>query len=137
MLGARARALEQLKIQHPFDDEGKLLTKLIAYCSKQAHSCVEKAAKVAFVKIRIIETDDRGQLNPKKLIKLMEDDENDGLVPFFVLATAGTASSTAIDPINDIGIALQGFPHVWLHVDASYAGCALICPEVRPLFEVS
>lgn len=137
MLAARARAIHRLKMQHPLEDEGKLLTKLIAYCSREAHACVEKAAMIAFVKIRIIETDEEGVLDPVKLIKIMEDDEYEGLEPFFVSTTLGTTASCAFDPLEEIGIALQGFPHVWLHVDGAYGGSAFICPELRPLFKVS
>lgn len=46
MLAARAQAIKRLKQQHPFVEEGVLLSKLMAYCSKEAHSCVEKAAMI-------------------------------------------------------------------------------------------
>lgn len=59
MLAARAQAIKRLKQQHPFVEEGVLLSKLMAYCSKEAHSCVEKAAMISFVKMRILEPDDR------------------------------------------------------------------------------
>lgn len=137
MLGARARAISRLKMQQPLEDEGILLSKLIAYCSSEAHSCVEKAAKIAMVRIRIIGTDDDGELKPEKLIRLMENDEAAGLVPFFVSTTIGTTASTAIDPIEKIAMALKGYPHVWLHVDGAYGGSALICPELRPLSKVN
>lgn len=52
MLAARAQAIKNLKQQHPFVEEGHLLSKLMAYCSKEAHSCVEKAAMICFVKLR-------------------------------------------------------------------------------------
>lgn len=136
MLAARARAIHRLKMQHPLEDEGILLTKLIAYCSREAHACVEKAAMIAFVKIRIIETDEDGTLNPEELIKIMENDEYEGFEPFFVSTTLGTTASCAVDPLEEIGIALQGFPHVWLHLDGAYGGTALICPELRPLSKV-
>ena len=57
LLAARAQKVKELKTVHPFVDEGVLLSKLIAYCSKEAHSCVEKAAMIAFVKLRILEPD--------------------------------------------------------------------------------
>ncbi|KAG8320932.1 Tyrosine decarboxylase [Homalodisca vitripennis] len=62
MLAARAQALKRLKKQHPFVEEGVLLSKLMAYCSKEAHSCVEKAAMISFVKLRILEPDDKCSL---------------------------------------------------------------------------
>lgn len=62
MLAARAQALKHLKQQHPFVEEGALLGRLMAYCSKEAHSCVEKAAMICFVKLRILEPDARCSL---------------------------------------------------------------------------
>lgn len=68
MLAARAQALKRLKHQHPFVEEGVLLSKLMAYCSKEAHSCVEKAAMICFVKLRILEPDERSSLRGKTLM---------------------------------------------------------------------
>jgi aromatic-L-amino-acid decarboxylase len=57
LLAARAQKIKELKALHPFVEEGVLLSKLIAYCSKEAHSCVEKAAMIAFTKLRILDPD--------------------------------------------------------------------------------
>jgi aromatic-L-amino-acid decarboxylase len=62
MLAARAQAIKRQKQKHPFVEEGVLLSKLMAYCSKEAHSCVEKAAMICFVKLRILEPDDKCSL---------------------------------------------------------------------------
>lgn len=62
MLAARANGIKRLKHQFPNVDEGLLLSKLIAYCSKESHSCVEKAAMICFVKLRILQPDDNGSL---------------------------------------------------------------------------
>lgn len=62
MLAARAQALKRLMALHPFTEESHLLSKLIAYCSKEAHSCVEKAAMISFVKLRILEPDENASL---------------------------------------------------------------------------
>ena len=50
-----------------------------------------------------------------------------------VVATIGTTSSTAIDPVPAIADACEA-AGVWLHVDAAYAGSAAVCPELRSLF---
>lgn len=70
MLAARAQAIKHLKQQHPFVEEGHLLSKLMAYCSKEAHSCVEKAAMISFVKLRILEPDSKCSLRGETLIKV-------------------------------------------------------------------
>lgn len=136
MLAARSEAMKRLQRKYPDVDEAHLLSKLIAYCSAEAHSCVEKAAMIAFVKIRILEADEDLSLNPNTLTQAMESDMSDGLVPFFVSATLGSTSACGFDHVEEIGIALKKYPNVWLHVDAAYAGCAFICPELRPLMKV-
>lgn len=70
MLAARAQAIKQLKQQHPFVEETQLLSKLIAYCSKEAHSSVEKAAMISFVKLRILEPDTKSSLRAETLVKV-------------------------------------------------------------------
>lgn len=70
MLAARAQAIKILKQQHPFVEEGHLLSKLMAYCSKEAHSCVEKAAMISFVKLRILEPDSKCSLRGDALTKV-------------------------------------------------------------------
>lgn len=70
MLAARAQAIKNLKQQHPFVEEGHLLSKLMAYCSKEAHSCVEKAAMICFVKLRILEPDEKASLRGDILLNV-------------------------------------------------------------------
>ncbi|KAI4965461.1 hypothetical protein ZWY2020_054536 [Hordeum vulgare] len=51
-----------------------------------------------------------------------------GLVPLFLCATVGTTQTTAVDPIGELCAVTA--PHgVWVHVDAAYAGSAMVCPE--------
>lgn len=73
MLAARAQAIKVLKQSHPFVEEGHLLSKLMAYCSKEAHSCVEKAAMISFVKLRILEPDEKCSLRADTLKKVRSD----------------------------------------------------------------
>lgn len=67
MLAARAQAIKRLRKLHPFIEEGVLLSKLMAYCSKESHSCVEKGAMMAFVKLRILEPDENNSLRGSTL----------------------------------------------------------------------
>lgn len=129
MLAARAAGIKRLKHQFPTVDEGLLLSKLIAYCSKEAHSCVEKAAMICFVKLRILQPDENGSLRGDTLKEAMEEDEEAGLVPFFVSTTLGTTSCCSFDNLAEIGPVVRKFPCVWLHVDAAYAGGSFLCPE--------
>ncbi|CAG0896050.1 unnamed protein product [Darwinula stevensoni] len=134
LLAARAQAIRSLKAQHPFVEEGILLSKLMAYCSKEAHSCVEKAAMIGFVKLRILEPDEHFSLRGSTLRQAMEEDRAIGLIPFFVSTTLGTTSCCSFDALSEIGPVCREY-NVWMHVDSAYAGNAFICPEFRYLMK--
>ena len=106
---------------------------LRVYTSSQAHSSVEKAVKIAGIgrhNLRSIAVDNEFAMRPSELRRAIEQDITDGLTPAFVCATVGTTSSTALDPLTEIGSICSEFG-IWLHVDAAMAGSAAICPEYR------
>jgi len=110
-------------------------SKLRAYASSQAHSSVEKGIRVAGLRpeqLRLIDVDDSFALRPDALADAFADDLAHGLVPFLVVATVGTTSSAAIDPVAGI-VDIAARHHAWVHVDAAYAGSAAVVPELRPL----
>jgi len=107
--------------------------RLRAYCSTQTHSSVEKAAGVAGVgraNLRPVVVDANYAMRPEALRAAIEADLAAGLRPFFVVATVGTTSSLAMDPIRAIGEICREFG-LWLHVDGAMAGTAALCPEFR------
>lgn len=107
--------------------------KLVAYASAHAHSSIEKAAKIAGIgsdNLHLIEADENYAMRPEALVAQIRKDREAGLVPFFVTATVGTTSSTAIDPLPEIGKICES-EGLWMHVDAALAGSAAIIPEYR------
>jgi aromatic-L-amino-acid decarboxylase len=109
--------------------------KLVVYISNQAHSSIEKAAKIAGIgqdNIRLIDVDERYAMSPEALQRAIEQDRQAGLVPCFVAATVGTTSSNAMDPLRPIGQICQK-EGLWLHVDGAMSGTAALCPEYRYL----
>jgi aromatic-L-amino-acid decarboxylase len=111
--------------------------RLRAYTSTQAHSSVEKAAGIAGVgrgNVRAVAVDDDYAMRPGDLRRLIEADQAAGLRPFFVVATTGTTSSTALDPLRAIGEICREYG-LWLHVDAAMAGTAALCPEFRSIHD--
>lgn len=110
---------------------------LVAYVSTEAHSSIEKAVKIAGIgreNLTLIDVDERYAMSPYALVEAIRADRLVGRIPFFVAATVGTTSSSAIDPLRPIGEICRGH-HVWLHVDAAYAGSAAVCPELRFIHE--
>jgi aromatic-L-amino-acid decarboxylase len=107
--------------------------KLVAYTSSQAHSSIEKAAKIAGIgrrNLRLIDVDERYAMRPDALALQIRSDRAAGLQPCFVAATVGTTSSNAIDPLPEIG-RICSEEDIWLHVDGAMAGTAALCPEFR------
>jgi aromatic-L-amino-acid decarboxylase len=107
--------------------------RLIAYCSTQTHSSIDKAMKVAGMgsdNLRHIPVDENFAMRPEALARQVADDIRSGLVPCFVCATVGTTSSCAIDPVREIARVCGGHK-LWLHVDAAMSGTAALCPEFR------
>ncbi|KAI6241791.1 Aromatic-L-amino-acid decarboxylase [Aphelenchoides fujianensis] len=132
LLAARFEIMKELRQRFPFVEEGLLMSKLIAYCSKEAHSSVEKAAMIGMVKLRILETDSKFRMRGDTLQAAITEDRNLGMIPFFVAATLGTTSVCSFDVLTEIGpVCMEN--DLWLHVDAAYAGSAFICPEFRHL----
>ena len=106
-------------------------TAMVAYASTQTHSSIQKGATVAgYHHIRLIPVDDKQAMDISALRAALASDKAEGLVPVFVAATLGTTGTTAVDPIRPIGEICQE-ENLWLHVDAAYAGNAMICPEFR------
>jgi aromatic-L-amino-acid decarboxylase len=106
---------------------------LTVYASDEAHSSVDKGIKIAGYgkrNFRRVPTDERFALVPEKLDEALAKDKEAGLVPACVVATVGTTSSGAVDPLRPIGEICRRHG-VWLHVDAAWAGTAALVPEKR------
>ena len=110
-------------------------TPLRAYTSTQAHSSVSKAAGIIGIgreNLRAIAVDNDYAMRADDLDRQLSADRAAGLLPFFVCATIGTTSSTALDPIRAIGEVCRKHG-VWFHVDGAMAGTAAVCPEFRAM----
>ena len=106
----------------------------IVYASSQTHSSVEKAARMAGLGSRAVRVVDVDPVTlamlPAHLAELIRADQAAALIPTMVAATIGTTSTTAIDPVAEIG-AICRQSGVWLHIDAAFAGVAAVSPDLR------
>jgi aromatic-L-amino-acid/L-tryptophan decarboxylase len=106
---------------------------LTMYCSQEAHSSVDKAGITLGVGsrwIRRIPSDEVFRMDPEALEHAIREDIQAGRHPFAVVATVGTTSATAVDPVPQIADICEKHG-LWLHVDAAYAGSAAAAPEYR------
>ncbi len=111
--------------------------RLTVYASSEAHSSIDKGVKLAgygLEQLRRVPVDQAYAMIPDALDRMIAADRKAGLVPACVVATVGTTSSTAIDPLSRVAEVCRRHA-VWLHVDAAYAGAAAIVPELRYLFD--
>lgn len=110
---------------------------LVAYTSREAHSSVLKGARIAGFgseRVRALEVDRDLAMRVDQLEAAVREDRAAGRTPCAVVATIGTTSSTAVDPVAAIAevCAREG---LFLHVDAALAGATALLPEMRPHFQ--
>jgi aromatic-L-amino-acid decarboxylase len=106
---------------------------LVAYATAEAHSSVEKGLRIAGIgsdNLRRVASDDAFAMRPEALADAIAQDRTAGHVPFLVVATAGSTSSMAFDPVPAIAEICRR-EQVWLHVDGAMAGIAALVPEHR------
>ncbi|XP_021702105.1 histidine decarboxylase isoform X2 [Aedes aegypti] len=130
LLAGRTQAIRRFHEHSPGQQDAEINARLVAYCSDQAHSSVEKAALIGLVRMRFIEADENLSLAGRALEEAIEEDIKQGLIPFWVCATLGTTGACAFDNLSEVGDVCLKYK-LWLHVDAAYAGSAFICPEFR------
>jgi aromatic-L-amino-acid/L-tryptophan decarboxylase len=109
------------------------LPRLRVYCSADAHSSVDKAAitlGLGMRGVRHIEVDAWRRMRVDALRSAIAEDAAAGVLPLAVVATSGTTSTTAVDPLAEIADVTEA-AGAWLHLDASYAGSAALVPELR------
>jgi len=106
---------------------------LCVYVSEQVHSSAEKDVMVAGLgskNLRKIPVDDDFAMLPDALVEAIQEDVTAGRTPCCVIATLGSTGVGAVDPLRPIGEICQRYG-IYLHVDAAWAGSALVLPEWR------
>ena len=136
-VAAARESLSDLNIR----DEGLAgrpeVPRLRLYTSDQSHSSIDKAAVtigIGHKGVRKIPVDSNFRMRPDALEEAIAEDIADGWRPFCVVATVGTTSTTSVDPVAAIADICEKH-HLWLHVDAAYAGSAAVVPEHRHILE--
>lgn len=119
---------------YKFNEDGSnQIHPLVVYGSTQTHSSIEKAVKLAGIGragYRQIAVRPDFSLDPEALETAIREDIRNRKIPCAVVATIGTTGTTAIDPVREIGEICRRHG-IWFHIDAAFAGTALILPEFR------
>jgi aromatic-L-amino-acid decarboxylase len=130
LVAARERATQFASDAHGLAQAARTIT---CYTSDQAHSSIEKAARLAGIGrefLRLIPVDETGAMRADLLEQEIARDRALGHLPAFVSATIGTTGVNGIDPVEDIAKICRAHG-VWLHVDAAMSGTAALCEEFR------
>jgi aromatic-L-amino-acid decarboxylase len=116
-------------------------SKIVALGSEAAHSSTQKAAQICGVRYRSVPVskEDNFAMTGKGLEKVLEECKAQGLEPFYLTTTLGTTNTCAVDDFGSITAVLSNYAppnvpgEIWVHVDAAYAGAALVCQEYHHL----
>lgn len=119
------------------DAAAHIRSRLVAIGCETAHSCTQKGAMIAGTRYRSVcaTADNNFSMTGASLRAVLEQCTAQRLVPYYVTVTLGTTSTCAIDNFGDIAEVLRDYPLVWVHVDAAFAGSALVCEEFHYLTE--
>ena len=118
-------------------NEAGVTDRLTVYCSSETHSATEKDAKVAGIgraNVRKVPVDGRFAMRADKLNAMIREDLAAGATPICAVASLGTTGVGAMDPLRPLGEVCRRH-NVFFHVDAAWAGSALILPHHRKLLD--
>ncbi|MCH6575156.1 MAG: amino acid decarboxylase [Bacteroidetes bacterium] len=136
-IAAAREQLTELKYREKGMSGRNEIPKLRLYASEHAHFSIDKGIitlGIGLNGIRKIPVDDKFRMISHELQKAISEDRKNGWLPFCVVATVGTTSTTSIDPVREIGEICRK-ENLWLHVDAAYGGIAAVIPKMNYIFE--
>ena len=109
--------------------------RLVALGSSEAHSSTKKAAIIAGTRFKTIPVSLKEELaiTGSRLQDTLEECKMEGLEPFYLTTSLGTTNSCAVDRFGEVGKVLEAWKGIWVHVDAAFAGSALLCEEFQHL----
>lgn len=113
------------------------ITKSVIYLSAQVHHCIQKALRIIGLEdviIREIPLNDEFRLQPSVIQSTITEDQNNGLTPFMVIASAGTTDTGVVDPLKAIGELCEK-EKLWYHIDAAYGGFFILVDQTKALFD--
>ena len=131
-------ACERLEGKDREDKRNQTMSRLVVLGSDQSHSSLAKAALIAGVQYKSIPCSPESDyaLTGADVQAALEQCKCEDLEPFFLLTSLGTTSTCAVDRFDEIIIAIKKTHspgNIWVHVDAAYAGAALVCEEYAHL----
>jgi glutamate/tyrosine decarboxylase-like PLP-dependent enzyme len=129
-------AARQAKAGSDVRSKGVEGTRLRAYCSKETHTWIQKAADIAGLgtdSVRWIAVDSELRIDVDALRAQIRADLAAGEKPFMVVGNAGTVSTGAVDPLPELAKLCREMD-LWFHIDGAYGGFAALVPDAPAEF---
>ncbi len=120
-----------------FSLRAKDFPKAVIYLTRQVHHSIDKAIRIAGLREtvqRYIPGDDRFRMQPEVLQKTISQDRKAGLIPWLIIASAGTTDTGAVDPLDDIA-SIAASERLWLHTDGAYGAFFMLCEEGKKILK--
>lgn len=132
---AREEGLQEGTLEYE-DRVMELRPRLVALASNQAHSSTAKGALLAGTRYRSVAArlEENMEMTGERLRTVLEQCDRDGLTPYYITLSMGTTNSCALDRYAEIKAVLREKPawqRIWVHIDAAYAGAALVADEYQ------
>jgi aromatic-L-amino-acid/L-tryptophan decarboxylase len=112
---------------------GDEFSKGVVYFSDQTHSSVDRALRILGFgsrQLRRLASGADFRLDPQTVSQAIEQDRAAGLMPFCIVANAGTTNTGAVDPIAELA-GLARTNGLWIHADGAFGAAAAICDRGR------
>lgn len=135
--GSIANLIGIVTAREAFDLQPEDIEKTVVYLTEQAHHSVHKALRIAGLKrciMRYVSMDSRYRMQARSLEQAVVQDKKDGLIPWLIVASAGTTDTGAIDPIKDIARIAKKH-NLWFHLDGAYGAFFILCDEGKKLLQ--
>ncbi len=135
--GSIANLIALTAARDHFGIKNEVISESVIYLSPQVHHCLHKAVRIIGledIQYRIIELDDDSKMVVSDLEQQIQNDKEQGLNPFLVVASAGTTDTGAIDPLDAMATVAEAHG-LWFHVDAAYGGFFILVDSKKADFK--
>ncbi len=112
-----------------FGFKAKEYSKLVVYLTAHTHHCIEKSIRIAGLGetvIRVVPVDANFKMQPESFVQMVKHDKSLGLIPWLIVASAGTTDVGSIDPLVDL-FEIAKINKMWFHVDGAYGASFVLC----------
>ncbi len=109
----------------------------VIYLTDHVHHSIDKAIRIAGLNeciVRRVAMDERYRMSAEVLEQHIVADKRSGLIPWLVIASAGTTDVGAVDPMDVIADIARRH-QLWFHVDAAYGGFFILCEEGKKVLK--